>query len=75
MPDEASCRIIRAFFVTEQIKSKMTRQCDLGQVTFNNKGCENVANLLEEKQVQQRIPHVVFEVVVKTRYGRGGCKK
>ena len=42
----ASCRIMRTFFVAEKIKSKMTRECDLGQVNFINKGFENAANLL-----------------------------
>ena len=37
-------------------------------------GSENTTNLLEEKQVQQGIPSVVLEIIVKTRYSRFGWR-
>ena len=49
VPHEASCRIVHAFLVTEYIKSKVTRQCDLGQVDFHEKRGENTIDLPEEK--------------------------
>ena len=37
VPDEASCRIVNTF-VAEYIKSKKTRERDLGHVSFIDKG-------------------------------------
>ena len=45
-PDEASCGIVSTFLVAEQIKSKMTRECDPRQVNSVHKGFEGTANLL-----------------------------
>ena len=45
VPNVASCRIVNTF-VAEYIKSEMTRERDLGQVKFINKGFENAAKLL-----------------------------
>ena len=59
VPNGASCRIMCTFFVAEFVKSKMTRECDLSQVNFIDKGYEDAANLLVEQHLQQRIPHVV----------------
>ena len=50
VPDEASCRIVNAFLVTDQFKGKMTRECDLSQVNFINKGFESTTNLHVKKQ-------------------------
>ena len=57
-----------------QSKSRAKEQDNAitGQVDFHELGGENTISLLEEKQFQQRIPHVVLEVVVETRYGRRG---
>ena len=46
VPDEASCRIVNAFLVAEQIKSKMARECDLSQVNFIIKGFESAFHML-----------------------------
>ena len=46
VPDEASCRNVNTIIVTEYIKSKMTRECNLSLVTFINKGFEGAADLL-----------------------------
>ena len=46
VPDEASRRIVDTFFVAEYIKGKMTRERDLGQVSFIDKGFESAANPL-----------------------------
>ena len=62
MPDESPCRTKHILFVTLKIKSKITRQCDPGQVNINELGTEDTTNLLEEMQIQQRIPSVVLEV-------------
>ena len=43
--DGASCGIVNAFLVAEYVKSKMTRECDLGQVNFIDEGFEGAANL------------------------------
>ena len=40
VPDDASSRNVNTIFVAEYIKSKMTRECNLSQVTFINKGFE-----------------------------------
>ena len=56
--DDASCRIVNNFLVAEYIKSKMTRERDLGQVNFIDERFEGAANLLV---LQRRIPQVVRE--------------
>ena len=60
VPDEASCRILTTF-VAEYIKSKMTRERDLGQVNFIDKGYESAANLPVKQELNKEIPHVVCE--------------
>ena len=55
----------------KKIKSKMTRECDLGQVDFREDAIDNTENLLEEKQFP-RIPHIVLGEGVDTRSGRRG---
>ena len=49
VPDEALCRIVT------------TRECNLGQVDFIDKGYKDAANLLVKQQLKKRIPHVVCE--------------
>ena len=51
---------------------KLTRQLDHGHVDFHEIRGDNTIRLLEEKQFQHRIPHVVLEVAVNTWYGRHG---
>ena len=72
VPNESLCRVEHLLLVTKQIKSKVTRQCDQSQVEVHEVGVENVIHMFEEKQFQQRIPHVVLGVVVNTRYSRRG---
>ena len=72
MSKGASCRIKRTFFVAEQFKSKATRECDRGHVDFHEIGGDNTIRLLKENRFQKRIPQIVLEVVVDTRYGRRG---
>ena len=43
----AQSGIVSTFFVTEQVKSKMTSECDPRQVNFVHKGFESAANLHE----------------------------
>ena len=51
VPDGSSCRIknVSLVIVTLQIKSKVTSQCNPGQVDINELGGKNTTNLLEEK--------------------------
>ena len=44
VPDEASCRIVNNFLVAKYIKSKMTRERDLGQVNLIDEGFEGAVN-------------------------------
>ena len=53
VPDEASCKTVTTFLVAEYVKSKMTRECNLGQVGFNDKGYKDAANL-PVKQFQEK---------------------
>ena len=50
-----SCRFVNTFLVAEYIKSKMTRERDLSQVNFIDKGFESAANLLVQYQFHQGI--------------------
>ena len=45
VPGEASCRIVNTLFVAEKVKSEMTRERDLSQVNFINKGFESTTTL------------------------------
>ena len=42
----ASCMIVNTFLVAEQINSKVTRERDLSQVNFINRGFESAAKML-----------------------------
>ena len=66
VPDEALCKIVTIFLVAEKIRSKMTRECNLGQLVFNDKGYKEAANLPVKQQFQERIPHVVCEIFTRT---------
>ena len=51
VPNVASCRIVNTFLVAGSIKSKVTRECDLSQVNFIDKGFEDAANPLVALQL------------------------
>ena len=50
VPNESSCRIEHFLLVTEKIKSKVTRKCDLGQVDVLEEGVDDPTHVLEEEQ-------------------------
>ena len=72
VPDEASCRIIRTFFVTVNQEQSDKTVPILARSISTTKDAKMPLGCSGKKQFQQRIPHVVCEVVVNTRYGRGG---
>ena len=70
VPNEASYWIVCTFLVAEEVKSKMTRGCNLGQVGVFHVQYKYAASLLMTEQFQERIPHVVREIFTKARRGR-----
>ena len=58
---------------SSKVGQEQSDKCVPGQVDINELGgSKNTTNLVEEKQLQQKLPHAVFEAVVKTRFGRRG---
>ena len=71
VPDEASCRFVKIFFVADYIKSKMTRECDLSQVNFIDKRVRRRRQSARELTVSYRGFHMLCaKNFTRTRSGR-----